>query len=577
LFHSFFFPFRDIESLMLRFLSIEDNLDLIQKAGLVFMANPDRNIPARLLEVRQACTGQKQKKIDGILRGVLESLFKAGIVNAEPARMLELLENHYREKRIRQAVERYGIALKSGEPELKLKAAEKLCELARHDISEARELLAQYLARESDADLKAKIFKLFRSPVKEPVLQSSEPEPVAPPEKQQTLAEPEKKIQIVEKSLADLSEPERIQYLDSISIDSYSGLVSQLKKDFTRLPVSEQILAVKTIERFGSSSESDLVLRFLQSDDQELLSASIECLSEINPEALHPFLPQLIKHRFDEVRLAAIKVFAMFDKKQAISLLEKMLFSIKPVQRRNAIFCLASFDFHSISQLFIAALKNESDPENIQQISSILRSNADEEIFYRIFSDRKDCKPGQKEFYDELVAVLAESLTENEGSKTALINKAEEKLSQESRIKSERAAYQLEKIQKIRRDASNNTVFDASLIRFTIVAYSVGAVITALIWFLFLAPGNSPASVKKDPGKSVKTIKTNSITINGKIREVDAAGRKIVIDDQNGKTFEVVIPMDFGQMPTVGQKFHAQLRIVSQTGGHAVAELLTAF
>lgn len=578
LFHSFFFPFKDIETLMLRFLSIEDSLELIEKAGLVFMANPDRHIPAHLLEVRQACTGAKFKKIDTILRGVLESLFKAGIVTAEPARMLELLENHYREKRIRQAVERYGIALKSGDTEVKVKAAGKLCELARHDIAEAREMLAQYLARETDVELKNRILQLFRAPAKSEASLPVKPVPEVSAEKDSMVDLQEKAASVTEKNLIELDDVARQEYIDSISAENFAAFVAQLHKIFFRLSVTEQISTIKIVERLGGSSDSELAVRCLGSENQDLLTAAIDCLSAINPEALHPFLPQLIKHRFDEVRLAAIRVFALFDKKQAISLLEKMLFSIKPVQRRNAIFCLASFDFHSISQLLLTALKNESDPENIQQISSIIRSNSDQETFYRIFADRKSCRPGQKEYYDELFESLSSLLADSMNcSVENLISKAEEKYAQEAAAKSARSAYQLEKIQKIRQNVSNNTVFDASLIRFTIAAYAVGAVITAIVWFLFLAPGEAVDAGRPASAKAAKPARSVSISVNGKIAEMDTASRMVVIEDDRGKAYELVLPQDFGQMPSIGQKLHVQLRVVSGDAKRAVAEFLTAF
>jgi len=578
LFHSFFFPFRDIETLMLRFLSIENNLELIEKAGLVFMANPDRQIPARLLEARQASTGAKFKKIDAILCGVLESLFKAGIVNAEPSRMLELLENHYREKRIRQAVERYDIALKSGETEVKIKVAEKLCELARHNIAEARELLAQYLARETDLELKNRILQMFRAPAGSGIVVPVEPVTEVTSEAKARVLSQKDSPPLSPKKLLELDEEGRQHYFDSISSDNFAAFTGLLRESFFKLSVSEQIAAVKIVERLGRSSESELIVRFLNSENPELLTAAIDCLSAINPEALHPFLPQLIKHRFDEVRLSAIRVFALFDKKQAISLLEKMLFSIKPVQRRNAIFCLASFDFHSVSQLLLTALKNESDPENIQQISSTIRSNADQELLCRIYSDRKNCRPGQKEFYDELFTALAKILAElHDCSCESLIKKAEEKYARETAVNSVRASYQLEKIQKIRQNASNNTVFDASLVRFTMAAYFVGAVITALVWFLFLAPGDNVDSPGPAPVKVARPARSFSVTVQGRISEIDTVSRKVVITDDSDKSYEVVLPSDFGQLPSVGQKFHAQLRVLSVEGKRSLAELLTAF
>lgn len=56
--------------------------------------------------------GEKYQLIDVILKGVLQSLFMAGIVNAEPAQMLQVLESHFQEKRIGLFIDRFSLGLK---------------------------------------------------------------------------------------------------------------------------------------------------------------------------------------------------------------------------------------------------------------------------------------------------------------------------------------------------------------------------------------------------------------------------------------------------------------------------------
>lgn len=556
LIHSFFFPFKDIESLLLRFISIETDADLINKAGLIFMANPDRQVPARLLEVRQSCSGEKFQLVDGILKGVLQSLFQAKIVNAAPEQMLAVLENHYKEKRMKLYLEHHNLGLQSPEPSQRLKSALKLCELARHNVDEARELIAKFMAREPDPKVKLPIEQYLRSGTI--VKEQSKP---TPPMK-----------------LQDMESRQRQEFIEKIDKTSFARLLPQITAAFSQFSIEEQVLALQAVERCGNASDGELAMKCLQSDNQEVLVAAIDCLSAVNPESLHPFLPQLIKHRFDEVKLAAIKVFSLFDKKQAISLVEKMLFSIKPLQRRNAIFCLAHFDFHSVSQILLAAMRSESDLENLQQLSSILKSNSDEELFFVLFADSKACRTEQQEFYDKLCKDMAaalelEDLTKNSG---ALFKAAEEKYREETRIKSQRNAYQLEKIQKIRQNVEKNTVFDASLIRFIVVVYSIAAILTAVVWFLFLAP-TSPGN--HEGGKKQRQLKTtsSSITVIGTVLSTENAERKVIIEDSRKKTYEFVHPENLGELPKIGKKFHVQLKIISEKDDKTIAELMTAF
>ncbi len=558
LIHSFFFPFKQIESLMLRYISVETDAGLIRKAGLVFMANPDRQIPMRLLEARQACVGEKFQLIDAILKGVLQSLFMAGIVNAEPAQMLQVLESHFQEKRVRLFIDRFSLGLKSGEAETRLKSALKLCELIRHGIEEPRTLIESYLEKERDEKIRLQVRQFLESGRLEPEV--SQPEQARP------------------KSLLDYPPEQRMRLYDTLNKENFARFMAGVQSQTAQLPVEEQVAILAAVERCGSRRDSEFVARFLESDNSELLTAAIDALCAINPEALHPLLPQLIKHRFDEVKVAAIKVFALFDKKQAISLVEQMLHSIKPSQRRNAIFCLAHFDFASVSQTLLAAIKNEGDEENLQQIISIFRSNPDEEIFIWFYIEARTGRSAKAGLYKELYAELARQIVAADPGKTeaALFAAAEERLEEENRNRSQRSAYQLEKIQKIRQDSEKKADVEPELIRFTVAAYAVGAVLTAVIWFGFLAPSTSP---RQSPAKKAGLAAKNSTrTLKGLVNESDKDKRLVIItENATEKRYEIVFPESFGELPAVGSQFHGQVKVTGDNRSVIQGELKTAF
>ena len=570
LFHSFFFPFKQIESLMLRYISVETDSELIKKAGLVFMANPDRQIPLRLLEARQACVGEKYQLIDTILKGVLQSLFQAGLVNAEPDQMLEVIESHFREKRIRLYIERFGLGLKSGDADTRLKSALKLCELLRHGVDEPRPLIDDFLKKESDEKIIARVRQFLESGRLEPeTTRKIESESVGRTEQP-----------LQQKAFIELLPEQRQKVYDAINRENYGQQMAGIVGFFSQLPVEEQITVLGVIERAGTRKETELILRCIESDNADLLTAAIDALSVVNPEALHPLLPQLIKHRFDEVKVAAIKVFALFDKKQAISLVEQMLHSIRPVQRRNAIFCLAHFDYASVSQILLAALKNEGDEENQQQIFSILLSNADEETFFQVYVEARSGRSARAELYTRLYAGLVPGIIANDPAKTegALFAAAEERLEEEKRSQNQRSAYQLEKIQKIRQESQKKIEPDPGLLRFAVVAYASGAVLTALIWFLFMAPSAQPQKAPGPPVKGPVQPKSITKTVKGVVSGVNVAQRQIEIADPAGqKTYRVHFPEKSGALPAVGNTFHGQLKITGERGGISTGELLTAF
>jgi len=61
LFLVFYFRFDQVENLMLRFLSLEENLELLGRARDIFISNPLPEVPLKLVEVMEASTGEKQQ------------------------------------------------------------------------------------------------------------------------------------------------------------------------------------------------------------------------------------------------------------------------------------------------------------------------------------------------------------------------------------------------------------------------------------------------------------------------------------------------------------------------------------
>lgn len=147
------------------------------------------------------------------------------------------------------------------------------------------------------------------------------------------------------------------------------------------------------------------------------------------------------------------------------------------------------------------AIKNESDEENLQQIFSIMKSNPDEETFFKVYIEARNGRSAKASLYKDLYAELARQIVASDPAKTeaSLYAAAEEKLEEETRSRSQRSAYQLEKIQKIRQTSEKQTAPDPELLRFAVAAYSIGAIMTAFIWFAFMAPSSptGKSSAKK--------------------------------------------------------------------------------
>jgi len=158
----------------------------------------------------------------------------------------------------------------------------------------------------------------------------------------------------------------------------------------------------------------------------------------------------------------------------------------------------------------------------------------------------------------------------------SLFAAGEELVTEEERKKTERAAYKLEKIQKIRENVDKNVVLDASLVRFTVVAYAVGAVLTAMIWFLFLAP--PPPTAPDAAPKAVKARKVmETISIKGRVVIADEKQRILAVETEPGKLYKMTLPENYGSMPKPGASFQAQIKAEKDGSGEIAAEFLTSF
>ncbi len=473
LFQSFFFPFEQIESLMLRFVSLETDLELIKKASIVFMSNPDKQIPVKLMEIRQNCEGEKYKLIDFILRGILDSLYKAQLVEAAPAQMLQILEKHFKDRKLRLFIEHYAQGLRSPDPNTRFKSAAKLLDAVRANFPGVRELLLRYCDKEPVAAIRDRI---------KPYLEV------------QTAEEAKEEVK---KDYFACNQQERLRILAKVTPETYMDIIPNLVSKAQNLSAPEIVEVIGAIRMMSKSSgrkdELPYVEKCIQSRSSDVIVAAINCLDELQPDSLHCHLPTLINNASDDVKLEAIKIFGRFDKQQALSLLEQSLNSYKAPTRRSAIFCLGQFDFPSVGKTLFNALKREADPTNLEQIKSILKSNPDEEIFINAYVEAKRPRNSAKDLYEELYKDIVVNLSKITGkSEEELYANAEVYSKAEEEDVAKKAAYRMEKIQeaqKIRRgELPKQPFWDEGTKKFAIWSYTIGAILTAIIWFGFMKP-----------------------------------------------------------------------------------------
>ena len=560
--HSFFFPFEDIEPILLKFITTENEVSLLQRAGIVFMSNPDTNSAVRLYEAYESTKGLRADIIGSTIKGILNSLYQAGIVAKQPTEILKSIKLEYRNKKIKIYVNHFSSLLASEDPNIRLKAAMKLCDLVRQNVADVNILISQYLKTETDENIRNQIRLYWVSGAS--------------------------KQQLTE--LIDIKNSGQRQRLyASINENSYSEAIQLILPELETFDSAEKLMVLGFIEKYGSILECPYIVSCLASEDSAVRQATIDCLAKLDQETLYPYLAGLLRDPSDEVKLSAIKAYSVFDKKQAVNVLEEMMDSPSTEQRRTALFCLSYLDFASVSDILLSAFRREKNDKNKEQIQDIILNNPELDIFIKLFFDSKTVNNEQKPVFEDLCKKLSQRLALNglvRNSEEAF-NIANSRWEEECKLKATREEYRFERIQSLRHDLDTNKESTWELIRFAIIWHSIGLIITAIIWFGFMSPKaiyyryvadneKSEIQTKAVDEASNVVLPTEPINIKGTVIDSSNEFKQASLTDSNGNEYMLTFPENMN-VPTKGSVFSAQIFVEDYENGIFIAQVLAAF
>ncbi len=554
--NSIFFPFNQIESLLLKFLTVEREQNLIQKAGVVFMVNPDKTTAYRLFEAKQATRGLRSNLIEAILVGVLNSLFQAKLDNDSPELQLKKLQIEYNEKKTKIYINHFSSMLGSEDSSIRLKAALKLCELIKKNVPGVDIIINEFLKTEEEATVVNQVRFFLDSDKKKLTTEDK-------------------------KDVSTLDGREKIY--SSINKDNYSQLIALLLPILRNLPEIEQIRIINFVKDYGDKSQSEQVLKCLETNNPDVQQAVIDCVCKIDQEALNPYLPNLIKSNYDQVKLSAINAFTLFDKPQALSILGQMMTSIKISQRKNALFCLESLDFASVSDIIIVAVKQEKEVSIRKELYNVLLDNANEEVFYEIYFHYMTSNSNEKiELKSFLIKYSQKLASQNAGkTKDDFWENAEARWNEENENKAQREAYKLEKIQSL--IAKDDRKEKIELVKFAFISHSIGFILTLLIWFGFMAPNawfktsdKATEGIVTEEGKNqeVNLLPAEPITVKGVILEVSVQNLQAMFLDNTGKKYLLMFG-DEKSVPETGKEITAQILVEDYENSVYIADVIS--
>lgn len=528
MFHAYFFPFDKIEAMLLRFMAMETSPELLRKAGYLFQVNPGCNPPLHLIEIMEGTQGNKKEIFSEILRGVLNA--QGRLLKKPVEELLEQLKTAYRNKKADELIAQCRLSWDAANAARKQAIVNKLEELSYKGYSSAKDAL---------------IALGITTPDLSGITNTGELIIAGLDAGQRTL-------------LWKSTEANLVDYCSQIA-ELWAKMSSEEKTLI--LGKALQYKATPIVRKIGAVA--------LKDGDGVVAAAAIECMMHLDTDTLFPMLPGLLNHPSIDVQSAAIKVYALYDKDQAVRLLEKML-TLNTNARACALFHLAQFDFPSVQNILSNCLQLEEDNANLQKIEAIFASNIDLEMLYKVFRISRSEKGSRRSAIENIFSRLAEALqqksADNSQTVISLIQKFSERFENEKSKEANAPAYSLENIQKLRlqkKPAAVEVPQVEDLPKFAVSAFAACGLLAWLIWLLVLSP-----LLPKPPQQSVNQPGSGESFISGTVEKVMNHG--ISIKGEGGGR-EILLTLPDVQH---GSKIRARVRQHKQQSGPTRAELI---
>ncbi|NLI76805.1 MAG: HEAT repeat domain-containing protein [Candidatus Riflebacteria bacterium] len=538
MFHAYFFPFEEIEPMMLRFLGVEDDPALLTKAGYLFQVNPRPDPPYALIEVMEASRGGKKKILADLVKGVLTT--QSQLLDVPAAELLERLQTTYREKKAGEIVQQIRLSWPGADPAARQSLALRLQELAQRGFAAATAAAAELLGTAAAPGL--------------------DPAGVAP------------------RDLARLPAAARpaVWKAQAGRLAAFRAEIAAL---WPKMERGERIVLLQALRPGEDQALLEAVGELALADpDAGVLGEAVEKLAELVPDFLFPVLPKLVCHPSPEVQMAAIHVFALFDKRQALRLLEQMLAAPVPAARAQALFHLCRFDYPSIRPILLDRLRHETEPGNLEKIQAAFQANIDEPTLEQVYRIAAEEGGSRRVILDRLVTTLGQVLVDagraGADSLLALLERFRGNLEAE-RKQAERAKdYSLANIQRLRAEKARGAgpggaaaagragpADDEPIAAFALKAFAgfgAAAVVLYLAVLVPLLPVNALAGARA--GGEGRIVEGKVLTRGPDGVEIEpGAGKEPV---------RLLLP------GTVGGRLKARIRMLPPQGGRQRAEVL---
>jgi HEAT repeat protein len=541
---SILLPFDQIKPALLKFLALEKDLKLVEKAGWLFQNNPDLEVPMRIWEIAEHAEAAKAALLKTIIQDSCRNLRLSGTLKeAYPEFVAGLQEQIRRRSAVRfvqEALER----LEGDSAESRAEIEGNIRSALRNPlVSEAFNAALEWPISDRQKDHIRELLRLHSAP---PTLEK--PGSPAPP-----FPSPEE--------FGKRSLEEKIRTVSSWPEDAKDSLKVILKAVFSSSDAAPDLVAscVRASVRASYDEISPLCRKWARHANPSLASAAIEYLGCFDLDYLTLHMGNFLTVQNSRVKSATIKVLKKIDPAQAVSTLKVMLGNPDPEQKKLALSCMIHFDFFLVRPCLVEFLAGNTDPELLEAGLCFFQANSDPENLYALFSLEKSVP---KKMSSAVIAFrrLLEKTLVAEG-KLPNILADEQQAVLEKRWQTEQAgktvpkpAYSLQNIDRLRfllpkPEAAKRL---ASLAR-GLLTLGLIMFLSVLFWAAF-TPGNP--SFQGNTGRALGAF---PVSLTGEIQNRQTDTEDVFFQGSDGTRFSLIVPPELTDQLNAGERGNAVL------------------
>jgi hypothetical protein len=392
-------PFDAAKPLLLEFLAGEKNPSQLNRAGILFAANPDPEVPFKLWELVESSTPEKAELLKTIVAVSIRAFGLSGIPRDEfdnfKLKLQIWIQMRSATKFVQNIVQQIS---REEDPETQhYLEAVILQSLSNEQVLKVfKESLKWFISEKAKEKIKA-ILAGFEKPMPDfsPVIQAVR-EPCENPPKaniqnvqvpnDKPTVEPNKKTEVKQQPLPDLT-----RQLVSLTLDQTEEakkLIGEILAD-AKSPPGLKAAAFRTARRFSLKDWSSTAEKLLHNPSESLLVSLLDYLALANPDLVFMHLGKFLQMPSPRIQAAALSVLKQFDPQEALRKIQTMISSPNDTLKAIGLNCMIHFDFLQVRPLLTDFLLLDPSHELFEQGLTLFQTNMESENLFVLFKISK--------------------------------------------------------------------------------------------------------------------------------------------------------------------------------------------